>query len=148
MHGLAASLRSQSGKVIAQYSAWGRRVSLLPTPWFLADVVSLSPFPANVSPSETPKGSTESQGATSRARRCGQPMPVSGASSRVAAPRALRAFPETVLQHIGLGSQARVLSQLGWQEVPRSIQLWRRDGSWKGAPPGLSRGAVREGRQL
>lgn len=94
--------------------------SLLSTPWFLADAVPLYPITANVSPSETLKGSIESQGTTCRAKCCGQPMPVNGASSCMAAPKAPLAFPETVLQHVGHGKC--------WQGVPRSIQLWRR---WK-----------------
>lgn len=74
--------------------------------------------------------------------------PVRGAFSCVTTPRGLLTISEIVLQHTGRGSQTRLLSRLGWQEVPRStFQLRGGVGRRKGndckawaAPAGAGEG--------
>lgn len=106
------------GKVVAKPLVWDHwcfLFCLLLCPWLK---LSHFPSPANVSPSETLQGSIESQGPP-----LGPSVVVSRACVEPAAPRAPPAFPEMVLQHVGHGSRARVLSQLGCREVSRSIQF-------------------------
>lgn len=50
--------------------------------------------------------------------------PVRGAMSCVMTSRGLLTASQIILQHVGRGSQTRLLSWLAWQEVPRSsLQL-------------------------